>query len=828
MSVKEKIIFSNNLNETELLRTLSKNGNNTFGVRVLNDVEICSYILVRNGKSLDGRYISDKEQAYIYFSILNASLSDATNIKNAINTFRDCILTDSLNEMNNILSNDFKLKKDTITETFAKYIEYKKNNNLYDKYDMIEFIIDNKLKVSNVDLEYFTEFDITASFKSMINEVFDKVNEISISKYFNNDKPNIDIVKVYGKSNEIEAIFNKINKDNIPLDNCQIILANSKDMTEILPYLNEFNITYTTGVGVPFIETNPAKLLKLLIDLKNRNYGVDGYKDLFNSSVFNTKTFTKIFTVGNKLDFIKYNDFIKYAGWLRIGYDNKPTINNKLYDADIAKALNTLNNDMQKGILPFIIKYVRNDKSNPAIISKMEELINAKNIYALSTPDDELLSELFSSFVNKQVSTSGSIHVTSIDNAFASIREYNFFIGLDEDFPCNAKENYLIYDDEYKKTKSDLYLSKKIIERKIARTKKLIELSNNVMLSYSYYGLFDLKEKNPSSIIYDLLSENKEYSLKEFLLGEDKKHPVFDFTSSDINENTNVIKSRINNNTAIITKSTYSITYDPKALLEKKYNPSSIVNFFEEGGKFGFILANIYEIKIDEEDNPYNVIPANEKGTLIHSLVENFNKKDISKSDFINKGVQAFEEFLEKRPPIIVASEDKEKEDYKNLISNLYDMEKYDSTCIVCEEEIDDVKVSNICFKGKFDRVEKDKDGNYILVDYKTGRNITHVDGDPVTCIQGLIYAYMIEHTNNPKIKALKMPRLSRIEFRYPYAKKIVSIDYSKANEKSMTDKIEEFKKAILNHEFKCTEEDVSRYDTKYQKLLSLYKEVLS
>jgi hypothetical protein len=36
--LKEKIIFSNNLNETELLRTLSKNNHNTFGVRVLNDV----------------------------------------------------------------------------------------------------------------------------------------------------------------------------------------------------------------------------------------------------------------------------------------------------------------------------------------------------------------------------------------------------------------------------------------------------------------------------------------------------------------------------------------------------------------------------------------------------------------------------------------------------------------------------------------------------------------------------------------------------------------------------------------------------------------------
>ena len=42
-----------------------------------------------------------------------------------------------------------------------------------------------------------------------------------------------------------------------------------------------------------------------------------------------------------------------------------------------------------------------------------------------------------------------------------------------------------------------------------------------------------------------------------------------------------------------------------------------------------------------------------------------------------------------------------------------------------------------------------------------------------------------------------------------------------------MIEKIEEFKNAIINHNFEITEDNMGKYYEKYQKLLSLYKEVL-
>ena len=195
MLLKEKIILSNSFNEAEFLRTLSKNNINTFGLRILNDMELCSYILMKNGIKMNGSFITDKEEAFIYYSFIKGVLDDSKNIKDAINSFRDSIDSDVLVEMNKILSDDFKDKKELIMSAYSSYSNYKKANNLYDKRDIINFIIDNKLKVSDIDLDYFSEFKTTYLMKKMINNVFSNVSEVSISKYFKEHTNNINIIK---------------------------------------------------------------------------------------------------------------------------------------------------------------------------------------------------------------------------------------------------------------------------------------------------------------------------------------------------------------------------------------------------------------------------------------------------------------------------------------------------------------------------------------------------------------------------------------------------------------------------------------------------------
>ena len=184
MFFNEKIILANGFNEAEFLRTLAKNDINTFGLRVFNDMELCSYILMKNGIKMNGSFISDKEQSFIYYSFFKGVLEDSKNIKDAINSFRDCVDSDILIEMEKILSDNFIDKKNLITKAFKEYKKYKEDHNLYDKHDMINYIIDNNLKVKDVFVEYFLEQNNSYILKKMINNVFTDAKEASIFTFF--------------------------------------------------------------------------------------------------------------------------------------------------------------------------------------------------------------------------------------------------------------------------------------------------------------------------------------------------------------------------------------------------------------------------------------------------------------------------------------------------------------------------------------------------------------------------------------------------------------------------------------------------------------------
>ena len=76
----EKIIYSDTLNRTEFLRTLAKRGIKTLGLRVMSSHDLALYILSKLGKTKKGRYLSNQEQDFIYYSLLKPnSFNDASN-----------------------------------------------------------------------------------------------------------------------------------------------------------------------------------------------------------------------------------------------------------------------------------------------------------------------------------------------------------------------------------------------------------------------------------------------------------------------------------------------------------------------------------------------------------------------------------------------------------------------------------------------------------------------------------------------------------------------------------------------------------------------------
>ena len=805
----ENIIYSDILNQTELLRTLSKNNIKTLGLRVLNAYDLVLLIKSKLCLTKSGTYISNEEQDYIYYQLLKPScFDDAKNIKNAINSFRDTGCGNTPEELECFLDKSFKDKKDTTIDAFNKYQRYKFDNKLYDQHDAL-YELKNKAQKLNIDLTYYFDLQYSRLAVSVFKQFFN-VKAEKFEDLLKREKQSIDIVKCYGKNNEIECLLNALYTKSIPLDKCLVVLTDSGDSTNLINKFNEHGIPFTTSLGIPFSHTNVGKLVNKLKQMKENDFGVDAYKDLFSSSFFNRGNY-----INETLNEYDTDSFIKYVGWLRQGFDSDvPNIDESLYQDDkrdeerthnICEALRNLSNDINKNtsIYPFIEKNVVEDDytfESLKLLKKYDDYCKKYNV-----PFDVVVDALLTSSLGQHISKSGAIHICSLSQAFSSLREHVFILGLDSSFPGNPKENYLIYDEEYIKMGALDKTSTEIIKDKERLMKLLISLCDNCHLSYSYYSNIDTKSVNPSSIIFNI---------------QNRGIPEFSYEDDVLSNNTQLIREfnkGINNNPTL-PNNIYD--YDAHEVLSKRFSPSSFGAFFSEDQKLGFILTNIFNLSIDEEEDTHEVISAADRGSLFHKAAENFDKKKCpNENDFVKHGLELFDNFLKTKPPVIKESAIKEREYFERGLRNFYKNDP-SNECVATEYSIYKANIGGVNFKGTFDRLERDSVGRYILVDYKTGATNHHVSNDVLSCMQGLLYAAMIE-----KEKKLGNIKVYKCEFRYPFIGDTSYVIYDDNNKQQLLDMIQAFIDAINNHDFGFDPKK-QKYVEKYEHLISLMKEL--
>ena len=804
-----RILFSNSFNQSEYLRTLAKLGQNTFALRVMNEGELCSYILEHGVNLPSGDFISSKEADYIFYSITKNNFNDAKNLRSAIDSYRDCVIGDISESLENNLTGDFPLKKELIKTNYQAYEQYKKDHQLYDQHDLMNLILNSDIHIDE-ECFFYEEFGISKLFLEVLNHVFAKVTKLELQDTFNKKEKGIHFLKAYGKPCEADYIFSEIQK--YPLDECQIVVVNNGDTQEIVKTAEMLNIPFTSLIGSPIISTKAGVLLNYLLVLEQKSFGVDGYKNLFNCPFFNTDIFkTMIPEDANNPERI-YSDFIKYAGWLRLNF-NSPVelIHPEVYKNPVhPEMLLKLQQSLSMGRASFIKEFIINPTPmDEMVIDKIKTVEEASIKYGFDIKD--VLSDLLNGSINRKVSQSGHLYITNINSALSSLRKYNFIIGLTSDFPGGPKENYLIFDEEYLKTGSNLYLSTEIIKRKERVLKALINASEELYLTYPYFELASLEDKNPSSIMFDLYQG-----------GDISSIPSYGYRDMKLDINKEVYKARLDNLNKNVVPNIINLTYDPNKLLMKKYSPSSFHAFYEEDQYLDFLFSNILGISVDESDDPYVVIPNNELGTLIHSVMEKFQKNKTTLNELLDKANLEFDKFLLKKPPMIEASAVKSRQDYLRLVENLYNMDP--GNYHVFSEKYYLGGINEILFGGTADRLERDKFGKYILVDYKTGRNIKHINDDPITCLQGLIYAYLIENYDD------KHTVVDHIEFRYPESEVTIKISYNEENKNILLNMIEEFKTAVksglLFKNIKKIQDQ--NYIDKYAHLFSLMKGVKS
>ena len=801
----EEILFSNNFNQSEYLRTLAKSGVNTFALRVLNDLEICTYILQRLGSFPSGVFISSKEQDYIFYHLGKGDYIDAKNIRRAIDSFRDSVPGDVLEKLDEYLSDDFIDKKRLIKEQYIAYTKYKKEHDLYDKHDLLNYILSQDIHI-DITCSYYKEFGISKLFLELLNKVFKEVKELSLNDTFKPKHKDIHFMKAYGRPCEADYIFSEIQK--YPVDECEIVLTSSADALEIYQTAKELNIPFTSHIGVPLISTKAGNLLLYLLKLEDNSFGVDAYKELFSCNSFNRDFFKSLIPEASKKPEYYYQEFIKSAGWLRLNFDsNASIIHDELYHEDVLPLLKELQSSLSLGRSTFIEKYILNPEPiDFVVIDKIRSIEEASKKYSFNLKD--VLNNLLSSFVNKEISKSGHLYISDISSALSSLRKHVFVFNLNSDFPGGPKENYLIFDEEYAKTGSNQYDSKEIVKQKERVLRALVDASEDLYLTYSYFDLASLEDKNPSSIIFDLFE------------GDTVNITKYGYQDMKLERNKAIYLAMINNLRAKVDKDKVELSYDPTYLLNKRYSPSAFHNYFEEENRLSFLLTQVLNINIDEEDDPYQVISPSDKGTLIHKVMEKYKKSRISLKDFLFKANNEFEKFLLMKPAMIPSSKKKAKEEYLKLMADLYEADP-DNECVYSEKYLQG-NINGLLFGGALDRLEKDKSGKYILVDYKTGKNVLHSPDDPISCIQGLIYAYLLENYNgNYNLK------VDHIEFRYPVSKVTIKIFYNEDTKKALFDLIKEYIDSVTSGTlFNGIDIKKQSFIDKYQHLYSLIKEI--
>jgi CRISPR/Cas system-associated exonuclease Cas4 (RecB family) len=142
------------------------------------------------------------------------------------------------------------------------------------------------------------------------------------------------------------------------------------------------------------------------------------------------------------------------------------------------------------------------------------------------------------------------------------------------------------------------------------------------------------------------------------------------------------------------------------------------------------------------------------------------------------------------------------------MMTSAYDMDPKREV-VLKEEDLHAVHETGIKLHGYPDRVERLEDGSCWIVDFKTGNNITHITNDPDTCLQGIIYAYLMEK---------KGYRVSGGEFRYFRKEDTVPFRYTEELKNSLYEKLTEFKTALENGDFPSVPKEEQADACKYCK----------
>jgi len=846
----ERIVLAPGINGTELMKNLALHGKNCINLRIVNTAELSKIILMRAGILTTENFLGAQEENILiskavegeeYFG--NPSYSDITQITAAVRKMRQLITGASEEEsLQKVLAQGtFKKKNDALFHVYQKYMSILQENEMIDGVALARKAISQGRPI-DAEFYCFKEVALTPLDKELLEMASGgSYQEIKLQEFFQINQDQVDInsfYNCYGAPNEVETVLTDIFKGK-KLDQTTVAVTDVQTYSQLFyDYALLYDLPVTFGCGVPIMNSNPAKLLVLYYHwITDGFYDAASLKEMIFSKAFDSGKLYDLFQdKQNQEEKIFLADFCDVMGALRL--TDKADVNEQrvnAYKEAVAEEESLIKPENEKAYkemlqkkkyipwletmavelaLPaeeFITKYAKIRKGSATNAEKMvmltdmsaasaifDELTIINSSNCKQSKDDIILNVLKCS-VCVQSSMGGALHVTDIRGAMGSVRDNLYIVGMSAgNFPGSPSENYLLLDTDlslFGEGAETLTSTGKVINKK-DQLEALVHLASGlgstISVSYAGMNVSELKRDNASSLIYELFCEqvgkNVEYKeLEKKIVNVAYFEPAISVTRN--------IGMAYNEDTKVLPDTPEQVEREIRVNdwnRAKAYSPSTVNDFFSCPRKF--MLSYILRIAEPQEKGQFEVITAAMRGTLAHSLIEALANSAMSKEEFLELTKQYFRRYIALNPPLLGQSVDATLAELLEMMGTAYDMDPHRKV-VLAEKELycEDVCGVGVGAHGYPDCVEELEDGRLLIVDYKTGSEIKHIQDDIHSCLQVVIYAYLMEQEGH---------QVAGGEFRYLRLGEVVTCKYDEEMKELLKIKLNDFKVALAANYF--------------------------
>ena len=844
--MRERIVLAPGLDGGELLSSLALHGVSSIGLRICGLGELARLALMRSGTAVTENFISAGEETAVaaeavkdepYFG--RVSYADVQEITACIRTIRSLVSDpDEMGVLERTLSQGIFGEKNTaIFHVCRRYMEILAERKLVDSVSLARKAL---RECGKIRAEFLTlkEYPLSPLEKALLGKLSgNSVEETDLQALFGVGEGvvRIDSFKnCYGSANEVETILEDVYSGK-RLDQCTVAVSDAETYGQLFfDYALLYHIPISFGCGIPVANSNPARLLTLYDRWSKAGvFSGDALTGMLSCDVFRRDRLAEQFR--ERGEDPNWGALFEVLAGLRL--TNSAAVNEQRLSAfrqaleEEAALLAGQSRELQKvrdrqSCLPYLevlgrelalpteefiykFAYLRKGDSTDterllmtldrsALTAVCEELRIIRRS-GLDLKPEEQIPKILRRNVCRQRSEAGKLYVTEIGGAFPAVRRNLYLAGLSASkYPGSPKENYLLLDADLKLfgEAAETLTSDELVLQKREQLHRLVRfasaLGSRVSVSFAGLNVSELKEDNPSSVIYDLLREEHGAALSVRELDENiRKVGYFEPAISPVRL---VGEAYIKGNPPAWEKTDGRGTDTVNLALEKEYSPSALEIYFSCPRRF--FLRYILRIPEPEETDPFEIVSAADIGTLAHSMMEQLGGAELSRDEFLKTAGDCFDRFIRQHPPLIADRIAPEIERFLEMMETAYAMET-GREVLLEEEEIHCTHETGVKLHGYPDRVEKMEDGSCLIVDFKSKRKIDHLADDIDTCLQVVLYAYLMEQ------RGLKV---SGAEYRYIRLGETVTCRYDDEMKRQLAERLTAFRSSMESGTFPLPE----------------------